>query len=292
MNTRKIYPSYFGIPAVIIYSIFCFLPGTLGLGYSFTDWNSYSQEINFIGLDNYKEIFLESAKYKHLIGNTLVFTLITTITKTVMAVLLALLLTNVKVKGRNLHRTVAFMPQVLSYLIVGLVFRSMLHPTTGFINVTLDAVGLEGLARKWLTDLDLAFYSVMFVDTWKGMGYVMMVVIAGLNSISDTYYEAASIDGASYYQKFIRITIPLLRPVFLNITILSLTYGLRVFDIVYSLTGGGPGYATGVISTGVYEEFSKGNYAMGTTLSSIIFIVVALLSYFIIKSMENKEVES
>lgn len=224
--------------------------------------------------------------------NTVWFTFVTTITKTVFAILLALLLVNKKVIGRNFHRTVAFTPQILSYLIVGLVFRSMLHPSTGFINTTLNSMGLDFLAQKWLTDLDIAFYTIMFVDTWKGVGYVMMVVIAGLNSISPSYYEAASIDGASFLQKFFRITMPLLRPVILNITILSLTYGLRVFDIVYSLTGGGPGYATGVISTGIYEEFSKGNYAIGTTLSSIIFIVVALLSFLIIKSMEHKEVEA
>lgn len=292
MKNRKIYPSYFWIPAVLIYGVFCFLPGILGIGYSFTDWNAFSPDVNFVGLKNYREVFLESEKYRHLIGNTVWFTIVTTITKTVFAVLLALLLVNRRVAGKNFHRTIVFTPQVLAYLIVGLVFRSMLHPTTGFVNTTLNSLGLEFLAQKWLTDLDIAFYTVMFVDTWKGVGYVMMVVIAGLNSISSSYYEAASIDGASYFQNFRYITVPLLRPVFLNVTILSLTYGLRVFDIVYSLTGGGPGYATGVISTGVYEEFSKGNYAVGTTLSSIVFIVMALLSYLIIKSMENKEVES
>lgn len=292
MRNKQIYPSYFWIPAAVIYLIFCFTPGILGIGYSFTDWNSFTSDLHFVGLQNYKEIFLESEKYRHLIYNTVLFTLITTVTKTVAATALALLLVHKTILGRNFHRTVAFTPQILSYLIVGLVFRSMLHPTTGFINTTLNGMGLDFMAQKWLTDLDIAFYSVMFVDTWKGVGYVMMVVIAGLNSISSSYYEAASIDGASYLEKFRYITLPLLRPVFLNVTILSLTYGLRVFDIVYSLTGGGPGYATGVISTGVYEEFSKGNYAIGTTLSSVIFIVVALLSYLIIKSMENQEVDT
>lgn len=291
MNSRKIYPFYFWVPAAIIYFIFCFSPGLLGLGYSLTDWNGFTQDINFIGLENYREALFESSKYKHMIWNTIEFTAITTVTKTVFALILALILTNAKVFMKNFHRTVVFMPQVLSYLIIGLVFRSMLHPSTGFINTTLNQLGLDFLTQKWLTDLDIAFYSVMFVDTWKGMGYVMMVIIAGLNSISLTYYEAATIDGASYFQKFMHITLPLLKPVFINITILSITYGLRVFDIVYSLTGGGPGYATGVISIGVYEEFSKGNYAMGTTLSSIIFIIIALLSYFFIKSMQNKEVE-
>ena len=119
----------------------------------------------------------------------------------------------------------------------------------------------------------------------------MMVVIAGLNAISPTYYEAASIDGASFIEKFKYITLPLLKPVIMNVTVLNITYGFRVFDLVYSLTNGGPGNATGVINTAVYSEFSKGNYAMGTTLSSLLFIFIMSISYFILKVMNRGEVE-
>ena len=101
----------------------------------------------------------------------------------------------------------------MSYLVVGLVFKSMLHPTTGFLNNFLRSIGLDGLAENWLTDLQLVFPTVMTVDTWKGMGYIMVVVIAGLLSISPEYYEAASIDGASFFQKLRCITLPLLKPV-------------------------------------------------------------------------------
>ena len=124
------------------------------------------------------------------------------------------------------------------------------------------------------------------------MGYIMVVVIAGLMSISPEYYEAASIDGANFFQKLWDITLPLLKPVLVNVTVLNVTYGLRVFDMIYSLTNGGPGNATGVINTAVYMEFSKGDLAMGTTLSSVLFFFVLALIYFIIKSMENKEVEA
>jgi raffinose/stachyose/melibiose transport system permease protein len=144
---------------------------------------------------------------------------------------------------------------------------------------------------NWLTDLKWVFPTVMSVDTWKGMGYIMVVIIAGLMSISPDYYEAANIDGANFWQKFRSITLPLLKPIIINVTILNVTYGFRVFDMIYSLTNGGPGNATGVINTAVYKEFSKGNYAMGTTLSSILFFALLFLLYFIIKSMENKEVE-
>ena len=156
----------------------------------------------------------------------------------------------------------------------------------------LNTIGLEAFTRNWLTDLNIVFKTVMAVDTWKGMGYIMVVIIAGLMSIAPEYYEAASIDGATFWQKFKNITLPLLKPIIVNVTVLNVTYGLRVFDMIYSLTNGGPGNATGVINTAVYKEFSKGNYAMGTTLSSILFFILLLLLYFILKSMENKEVEA
>jgi len=290
MDRKKLYPWYFASGAAVLFFLLCFLPGILGLAYSFTDWNNFSSEINFVGLANYRKIFQGNSEYLKYIMNTVMFTVVTTILKTVVGLALALLLTQKFIKFKNFHRMIIFSPQVMSYLVVGLVFKSMLHPTMGFLNNFLRSIGLESLAMRWLTDLNLVFPTVMTVDTWKGMGYIMVVVIAGLLSISPEYYEAASIDGANFFQKLQSITIPLLKPVLVNATILNLTYGLRVFDMIYSLTNGGPGNATGVINTAVYKEFSKGNMAMGTTLSSVLFLVLLALLYFIIKSMESGEV--
>lgn len=292
MNRKKLYPWYFTSGAFIIFFLLCFLPGIIGILYSFTDWNNFSSEVNFVGLKNYMEVFKGRPEYRMYIWNTASFTVVTTILKTVVGLALALLLTQKIIRFKNLHRMIIFSPQVMSYLVVGLVFKSLLHPTTGFLNNFLKTIGLEAFKKNWLTDLDIVFKTVMAVDTWKGMGYIMVVIIAGLMSIAPEYYEAASIDGATFWQKFKNITFPLLKPIIVNVTILNLTYGLRVFDMIYSLTNGGPGNATGVINTAVYKEFSKGNYAMGTTLSSILFFILLLLLYFIIKSMENKEVQA
>lgn len=291
MDVKKTYPWYFALGAVIIYAILCFLPGIIGLYYSLTDWNAYSSEVNYIGFKNYLDIFKGNSQYTTFIWNTLSFTLITTILKTVVGLVMALVLTNQLIKLCSFHRMVIFSPQVMSYLVVGLVFKSLLHPATGFVNNFLKGAGLDFMAKNWLTDLQLAFGTVMTVDTWKGAGYIMVIIIAALQSISPTYYEAASIDGASYFEKFKYITLPLLKPILINVTVLNVTYGLRVFDMVYALTNGGPGNATGVINTAVYKEFSKGNYAMGTTLSSVLFVFVLAILYFIIKGMEGKEVD-
>lgn len=291
MDRNKTYPWYFTGGALFIYSLLCFIPGILGILYSFTDWNNYTSEINFVGFKNYISVFSGHSEYLKYIGNTCIFTIGTTFVKTVVGFGLALLLTQKFIKFKNFHRLIIFSPQVMSYLVVGLVFKSMLHPTNGFVNNFLRSIGLDWLAMNWLTDLKLVFPSVTFVDVWKGMGYIMVVIIAGLVSISPEYYEAAEIDGASFIQKTKSITIPLLKPVIANVIILNVTYGLRVFDMIYSLTNGGPGNATGVINTAVYKEFSKGNLAMGTTLSSILFFFILALLYFILKSMENKEVD-
>lgn len=291
MNLKKTYPWYFALGAVVIYFILCLLPGILGIIYSFTDWNAYSNEVQFVGLKNYIDVFKGDSQYTTFIWNTLSFTFITTIAKTVVGLGMALILTNKLIKVCNFHRMVIFSPQVMSFLVVGLVFKSLLHPSTGFINNFLNTVGLDFMAKNWLTDLSLAFPTVMAVDTWKGAGYIMVIIIAALQGISTSYYEAASIDGANYWHKLKYITLPLLKPILINATVLNVTYGLRVFDMIYALTNGGPGNATGVINTAVYKEFSKGNYAMGTTLSSILFIFVLAILYFIIKAMENKEVE-
>ena len=292
MDRKKLYPWYFTSGALVIFFLLCFLPGIIGIFYSFTDWNNFSSEVNFVGLKNYIEVFRGKPEYRTYIWNTVTFTVVTTALKTIVGLGLALLLTQKIIKFKNLHRMIIFSPQVMSYLVVGLVFKSMLHPTTGFLNNFLRTMGLDILTKNWLTDLKGVFPTVMAVDTWKGMGYIMVVIIAGIMSIAPEYYEAASIDGATFWQKFKSITLPLLKPIIVNVTVLNVTYGFRVFDMIYSLTNGGPGNATGVINTAVYKEFSKGNYAMGTTLSSILFFILLLLLYYILKSMENKEAEA
>lgn len=288
MRLKKIYPTYFTFGALLFYLVLFFLPGVMGIAYSFTDWNAYSSEVVFVGLENYKNIFKANSDYGIFIKNTFVFTLCSSFFKTTLGIALAMLLTSKRIKGANFHRMLVFLPQVMSFLIIGLVFKNLLHPSRGFVNLTLRGMGLGFLAHNWLADLDFAFKSVLVVDAWKGTGYVMVVFIAGLNAISETYYEAADIDGASFFDKFRFITLPLLKLVIVNVTVLNLTYGFRMFDLVYSLTNGGPGNATGVINTAVYSEFSKGNYAMGTTLSSLLFLFILSISYFILKAMESK----
>jgi raffinose/stachyose/melibiose transport system permease protein len=291
MNARKTYPLWFSFGALGLYFMLFFFPCLLGLFYSFTDWNSFRPELNFVGLANFRNLFRGNTPYLLYFGNTLKFTFFTTLWKTLVGFALALLFTR-RSRFADFHRMIIFSPQVLSFLIVGLVFRSLLHPSTGFVNLALDALGLGVLKQRWLTDLAWVWKSIIAVDTWKGVGYVMVVFIAGIKAIPASYHEAAIVDGASFLQRVVRISIPMLVPSIMVVTVLNFTYGFRVFDIIYVLTNGGPGYASGVMNTGVYKEFSKGDYGMGTTLSTVLFFFITAVSWFIIRGMRAKEVEA
>ncbi len=291
MKLKKIYPAYFLAGALLLYGALYLLPSIFGIGYSFTDWSQYKDQVNFLGFDhmfdNYIRAFSDS-KYTGYLWNTLLFTFVTTIAKNVIGLALAVLLTK-KVRMLNFHRAVMYIPAVLSAIIVGLIFKSILNPADGLLNGFLSLFGIKG--PQWLTDPKIAFWSVMAVDVWKGMGYIMTIFIAGIMSISPAYYEAADLDGAGAWQKFRSITLPMLMPTITVTTVLNVIYGLRVFDTVYALTNGGPGYATEVLYTGIYKEFGYGRFAMGTTLSSIMFVFMVIVGYFLIRAMNKNEVE-
>ena len=287
---NKAYPTWFAGGALLLYGVFVLLPSLLGLGYSFTDWNSYSNDVHWVGLDNFAAILDPNANYLSAIQNTVLFTVATIVFKTVIALGLAILLTSGVRRLSYLYRAIIFLPAVLPILVVGIVFKSILEPETGLLNQTLQVFGLGGLAQQWLTDTSLAIWSVIGVDTWRGVGYIMVILIAGLHAIPREYYEAAFIDGASGRQAFRHITLPLLMPVLSVVTVLNLLYGLRVFDMVFVLTNGGPGYATQTTYLTIFSDFGRGRYGVATAMSTVFFVVMLALSFLTIKIMNRKEV--
>lgn len=287
---NRVYPFYFAAGALVLYLLFFVLPGLMGFYYAFTDWNSYSSDVNFVGLANFQLIFSSDQGYLHYIWNTIVFTVVTIIVKTVISLGLAVLLTQGVKRMAYLHRVAIYLPAVLPMLAVALVFRSILNPATGLLNTLLNSIGLGFLAQKWLVDVSWAMPSVIAVDTWKGVGFLMVILIAGIQAIPKEYYEVAAIDGANGWQAFRHITLPLLTPVLAVTTVLNLLYGLKVFDIIFVLTNGGPGRATDTVYTVIFDEFSKGRYGVATALSSLLFLVMIGLAYFVIRAM-RQEVE-
>lgn len=291
MNKRKTYPIWFALGAIVLYSVLFVIPSIIGIGYSFTDWSAYSDELHFVGIENFKVIFSSGENYIKIIKNTLLFTFLTTVLKNVFGLAMALLLCK-SVKALNIHRGIMFMPSVLSTLILGMIFSSILNPADGILNSFFRLIGLDMFALPWLTDPKYAFGTVIAVDVWRGVGYIMTILIAGILSISQDYYEAASIDGANGVQKFYYITLPLLLPTLATTTVLNVIYGLKVFDMIYSLTNGGPGKATTeVLYTEVFKKFGTGQYAVGTALSSVMFVFMLIIGFFMIRIMTAEEVQ-
>lgn len=258
MNEKKTYPTYFLIFPLALYTLFFILPSVMGLGLSFTNWNSMNPEIKFVGLEHFISIFTNK-HYLSVISNTLLFAVITTVFKNVIGLGLALAV-NVKFKTRDLLRTIYFFPVILAPLILGLVFKSIYDVDYGIVNDFLRAVGLGGIAQDWLGNMGTAMGAVIFVEIWRMSGQNMVIYVAGLGAIPTDYMEAAAIDGASSWQKFRYITIPQLMPSIRINFILNVIAGLKSFDLVFVLTNGGPARATEVMNTTIFKEYSSGRY--------------------------------
>lgn len=290
MNLQNRYPIYFVVPALTLYIVFFIIPNISGIALSFTDWNSYRSEINFTGLENFEKIFSANEAYLKYFSNTFIFTISTSVLKLVLGLALALLLNQGIKRFVHVYRTMVYLPAVLPTLVVALIFRSILNPATGLLNTFLRSIGLDALARPWLVDPNIALWSVIGVDTWKGVGYIMVILLAGLQTIPREYYEAAEVDGANAWSKLQHITLPLLMPAVVVVTVLNILYGLRVFDIIYALTNGGPGYATEVLATGIFRAFAQGLYGLGTAINSILFIILIFAGYFVIRLLQRESV--
>lgn len=292
MKKNRIYPWWFLVVPLVLYVVFFLLPSVMGVAYSFTDWNSRSvlNGVHFVGLENYKEIFTSNKDYLSGIGHTLMFTVVSNIVKLIPALLIAIMLQE-GLRGKGFFRTVLYLPSILPFVIIGLVFKSILNYNTGLLNMIFDALHLGFLKQKWLSDLGMVWKSVIGVDAWRGIGYVMTIFLAGLNTIPNTYYEAAKIDGANFWQRLRYVTLPMLTGAITINLVFGITYGLKVFDIIYVLTNGGPGHATEVMTTYAFQLYSKGQYGMSTALNSILLLITAVAGVFIVRMLGNQEVQ-
>lgn len=287
MLRKKQYPVWFVLPGVLLFLLLFIFPFLIGFRYSFTNWNF--KRADFVGLENYLSI-LRNPNMSIAFKNTFLFTIITTAGKVSIGMLLAVFL-NRKLRTTNYLRTVFYLPAVINSIAVGIVFTSLMHPSKGLINTALRAVGLTEFQPKWLTDTDIAMFSICAIEIWKWSGYTMMILLAGMQNISKDYYEAAIMDGATRWQQFSRITLPLLMASINNVVVLSIIGGLKVFDIVVATTGGGPGYATEVFNTMIYNSYSYQKYGeatAGTTLLAAVILVITLSAY---QTIARKEVE-
>ncbi|MDM5277853.1 sugar ABC transporter permease [Paenibacillus silvae] len=286
-RAKNLYSYYMIFPALIIYSVFFVIPAITGFYYSFTDWRLDRLELSFIGWDNFRKIFSDKTLILAL-QNTAIFAIVTVVGKNVIGLLLAVGL-NMRLRTKNLLRAIFYSPSILSILVISILFTPMLR-TEGTIKNLLEAIGLSSLSQAWLTNPSIVIWTIAIVSIWQSAGFQMAIYLAGLQSISQEYYEAAKIDGASSWRSFFKITLPLLLPA-ININLmLTLIGGLKVFSEVYVMTGGGPGNASQVVGTIILRSFGEGNWGLGTAVNTLLFVVVTIIAIPLLIFMRRKEV--
>lgn len=283
---RKTYSYAYLIPGGLIFFLFYLLPTMASLFFSMTHWTL--TEWTFIGLDNFKQFFSEN-QLTTAFFNTLKYAFSTSGLKVIFGLIFGALLSSTMLKIRGYLRSVLFFPNLLSTIAVGYAFTSLMHPTKGLINTSLAIVGISG--PDWLGNINLALWSVVMVDVWKGVGVATVIYIAGIAAIPDQYYEAVMIDGGGVWEKFRYITLPLSRPAMNSVILLSFIGGLRTFDLVWAMTKGGPGFATDLLASVNYKNYTAGFYGLSTAGSVIMLLLVSLLAIPLYTVLTRREVD-
>lgn len=282
--TNRVYSYWFLLPGGIVYFVFFLLPTFISFFFSMTRWTLFSWK--FTGFENFVMFFSETSLS---IGfkNTLIYAVVTCALKVVLGFLLgAFLTTNLKTRG--FLRSMIFFPTILSTIAVGIIFGDLMHPTMGAINLALAAIGIQG--PDWLGDPHLALLSVAFVDVWKGVGIATVIFLAGIQAIPQQYYEAVMIDGGNAFHRLRYVTLPLSRPATNAVIVLAFIGGLRTFDLIWAMTGGGPGFTTDLIASIIYKQYSGGFYGLATAGNVILFLIVAILAVPLFRFLSKSEV--
>lgn len=280
----------FILPAFIAYTVLTVYPLIQTLGLSFTDWDGFSMSnLSFVGLENFKAVLADRSMKSALI-NTLFYSIVFPIITTIFAIPLSLVL-NSKMKTKNLQRAIFFFPSVPSAIILGYLWAYILAPTSsGLLNKFLALFGVNPV--MWLATPATAMFSVILVNLWSAVGWHACIYLAQLQSIPLEYYEAATVDGANAWQKFRYITFPMLASAMTVSVMLLLLNSMKLFDLPFALTSGGPGTSTTMVSQIIIKSgFVEKSYGKATAMSTIFFVFIAVISVIQLKLMKKREVE-
>jgi len=281
----------FLLPGAVALLLVIIIPFLINVGISFTAWNGIT-EPTWIGLDNYQKAAHDKTFWMSF-QNNLYIIVAMTIIPTIIGLFLAAFLYDFvanKIGNRvaSVFRAGYYLPQILPVAIAGVVWRWILQPRWGVLNWLLDQVGME--PRNWLGDADIVIYSVMGIMVWFQIGYPLVIFMAALQRVDPELYEAASVDGANWLEKFIHITIHQIRPEIFVVVLMTLIHSLKIFAQIFVLTRGGPGRATIVPSYFAYQNFfEKANVGYGATIATIMTVIIILLTVLFINVQSRQE---
>jgi raffinose/stachyose/melibiose transport system permease protein len=300
MKTRQYTHLWFVLPALLVYGLFVIYPTLSAFWLSFYDWNGFGNQMKFVGTTNFQEALTSSVVYRAAWHN-LIFFIALFIFQNTVGLFLA---TQLDERPRlvELYRAVLFLPVIISLVAVGFIWSLMLSPNIGFLNPLLRDWGLGALARPWLSDPTWALPTVITVQAWQSLGWSIVIYLAGLQNIPHELREAAVIDGATNWQRFRRVTFPLLAPAFTSLTVLTFIQVFRTFDVVYVLAGpiGSPAGATDVLGTLIYRTAfgvttmttSSSRFSYAIAISVVLFVVLGIASTVLLTQLRRREVQS
>ena len=279
------------MPAVILFTVFFLAPIFISVYYSFTDFSGIGAAY-FIGFKNY-QVLLKDKFFFIALKNTFIILIGITITILPLSFIVALLLEK-PFRGSGVVQSMIFAPNVIAPILVGLIWLFILDPKMGMINAILRSIGLSDYQQQWIGGKTLTPYSVAFVYLWQVLGFYTTINMAGLRSIPADIYEAAEIDGANYFQRIRKITIPMMKNTIVINTILIITGGFKIFETVKQLTNGGPNHMSDVLVTYMYDTtFTSSRYGYGMAVATVSFVLCLIFSIIYLvnvgKSLEQKE---
>jgi raffinose/stachyose/melibiose transport system permease protein len=287
--SEKLEFGIFTLPVLICIAVAFYIPFAMTIRYSMTKWNGISKHPKFIGLDNFKDIFSGDANFANASWFTIKYAVLYIVIINVLAIGLAVIL-DMKLKSTTWLRTAFFIPYILSLVIVGFIWKFIFMQ--GFESLG-DSTGWSIFKLSWLGEPGLAFISIVAVSIWQSIGFYMVIYIAGLQSIPEDLKEAATVDGAGPMRKFFSITLPLLAPSITISVFMALTNSIKVFDVILSLTGGGPGGTTYSIAYDIYRDTFQNNlYGYGTAKALILFVAVLIITLLQLTIFKSREVDA
>lgn len=294
MNSKKKWKekasfAAFTAPAMLSILVFVGIPFAMCIYYSFCKWNGAGKDITFIGIDNYVRLFTKDMDFIRSFKFTFIYAIAVVVLVNVFAVFLATLLES-DIKGKGLFRAAFYIPNIIGMVIIGFIWKFICIRVFDALSVS-TGWGVFGLS--WLGDANLAVITTILVSVWQNLGFYLIIYIAGLQNIPDDIIEATQIDGAGPIFRFFKITLPLLMPSLSFCMFHSVANSLKMFELIFSLTGGGPGNATTPLTLNIYQTaFNNNQFGYGSAKSVILFLIVATISVIQVTFFKNKEVEA
>ena len=282
----------FLLPPLIVYGIFYLLPFAQAFVYSTFEWSGYSRNMTFVGLKNFQEALKDELVWKAL-ANNFFFAFWCTLVTFVMSFFFAVCFTRLKIKGTMFYRIVYFFPNTLSIVVIGVLWMFIYNPSFGLLNGVLEVLGLSPLIQDWLGDKNVVMAALVAPQAWMYIGFYMVLFISAIQNVPETYYEAATLDGANQWRQLFSITVPLIWGTFRTALVHFIVNAFeKTFALVRVITAGGPNHASEVMTTYLYDQaFKFGHYGYGSAIGVILFAVIAILSLLVMRITKRETYE-